>query len=96
MSDLPPELRALLAEHRKNTRYFLAPVTSNPIWQEVTEAEFANAERGAGFYPKPGCGPVATGSFSAGGQKGTSISLPEHLATLGRYVDLEGVFHPVS
>lgn len=94
MSDLPQDLKDLLAEHRRNTRYFLAPVTSDPIWQEVTEQEFVNAERAAGFYPKPGCGPVATGSFSAGGQRGTTISLPEHMPTLGRYVDLEGVLHP--
>jgi hypothetical protein len=93
-ADLPQYLKDLLAEHRRNTRYFLAPVTSEPIWQEVTEQEFVNAERGAGFYPKPGCGPVATGGFSAGGQRGRTVSLPEHMALLGRYVDLEGVLHP--
>ena len=39
-------------------------------WEEVTEEEFAEAERSAGFYPKPGCGPVATGGFSDGSVEG--------------------------
>lgn len=94
MNELPQDLKDLLAEHRRNTRYFLAPITSDPIWQEVTEDQFVNAERGAGFRPKPGCGPVATGGFSSGGQSGRTVSRSEHMATLGRYVDLEGVLHP--
>jgi hypothetical protein len=92
-SDLPLDLQKLLAEHRRNTRYFLAPATENAVWQEVTEQEFVNAERGAGFRPKPGCGPVATGAFSAGGQRGTTVALVEHMSKLGRYIDLDGNFH---
>jgi len=93
VSDLPEDLRKLLEEHRRNTRYFLKPDSARAMWQEVTEEEFVAAERGAGFYPKHGCGPVATGGFSAGGQRGTSISLEEHLPTLGRYIDLDGDVH---
>lgn len=36
-------------------------------WQEVTQDQFVDAERNAGFHPKSGCGPVATGGFSARG-----------------------------
>ena len=32
--------------------------------KEVSEKEFIEVERAAGFYPKRGCGPVATGGFS--------------------------------
>ena len=35
-------------------------------WTEVTQAQFVAAERAAGFRPKPGLGPVATGGFSSG------------------------------
>lgn len=90
---MPSELERILAEIRAKTRYFLAPNTETPVWQEVTEEDFVRAEQGAGFLPKPGCGPVATGGFSAGGQQGTSISLEKHLTQLGRYIDLEGNLH---
>ncbi len=40
-------------------------------WQEVDQNAFVNAERNAGFYPKAGCGPVATGGFSNGSVEGT-------------------------
>jgi hypothetical protein len=35
-------------------------------WIEVTEAGFAQAERNAGFFPKYGCGLVATAGFFSG------------------------------
>lgn len=92
-NDLPKNIQDLLEEHRRNTRYFLKPDSDRAVWQEVTEQEFVAAERGAGFYPKYGCGPVATGGFSAGGQRGTSISLEGHLPNLGRYIDLDGELH---
>lgn len=39
-------------------------------YREVTEDQFVTAERQAGFYPKPGCGPVATSGFSGHGVSG--------------------------
>jgi hypothetical protein len=39
-------------------------------WRKVTQDEFVEAEGEAGFYPKDGCGPVATGGFSSGGVSG--------------------------
>lgn len=39
-------------------------------WTEVSEKQFINAERAAGFRPKPGCGPVATGGFISGSTLG--------------------------
>jgi hypothetical protein len=86
-------MRKLLEEIRRSTRYFLKPDTERAVWQEVTEEEFARAERSAGFYPKPGCGPVATGGFSASGQRGRSVALPQHLSGIGRYIDLDGELH---
>lgn len=84
---------ALVEEHRRQTRYFLAPSTKDPLWQEVTQEEFVNAERAAGFRPKPGCGPVATAGFAAGSIKGRTYTVREHLKLLGRFVDLEGTLH---
>lgn len=92
-AEVPWSLQALLHKMRENTRYFLKPDSDRAIWQEVTQEEFVAAERGAGFYPKHGCGPVATSSFSAGGQRGTSVALEEHLPHLGRYIDLDGELH---
>jgi len=34
--------------------------------KEVAQKEFISFERQAGFRPKPGCGPVATGGFMSG------------------------------
>jgi len=34
-------------------------------WREVTREEFVSAEKDAGFYPKSGCGSVATNGFSS-------------------------------
>ena len=39
-------------------------------WGEATQQQFVAAERAAGFHPKAGCGPVATGGFSGGGVRG--------------------------
>lgn len=39
-------------------------------YQQVSQKAFIQAERNAGFHPKPGCGPVATGGFGAGGYNG--------------------------
>jgi hypothetical protein len=39
-------------------------------WREVTQEQFIKAEQNAGFHPKRGCGPVATGGFSAGSMEG--------------------------
>ena len=49
-------------------RYYLTIGTQPEA--EVTEEEFVRAERRAGFHPKPGCGPVATGGFGSGAIKG--------------------------
>ena len=46
------------------THYWLR--ISGLPWTEVSEVKFVEAERAAGFYPKPGCGPVATAGFSSG------------------------------
>lgn len=35
--------------------------------EEITQEEYIKFERAAGFYPKPGCGPVVTGFFGANG-----------------------------
>ena len=57
---------------RKKKYYLRLSSYSHPEldseWKEVTQAEFVKAERAAGFHPKPGCGPVATGGF--GGSDG--------------------------
>ena len=45
-------------------RYFLK--TSFAEEKEVSQDEFVLAEQSAGFHPKYGCGPVATGGFSNG------------------------------
>lgn len=52
-------------------RYYLGVVGHPESMVEVTEEEFVRAERGAGFRPKPGLGPVATGGFSSGGIRGS-------------------------
>lgn len=44
--------------------------------QRVSQEEFVSAERAAGFRPKPGCGPVATGGFSSGPIRG-SVDFPQ-------------------
>jgi hypothetical protein len=51
-----------------NTRYWLK--TGELAWQECTQEQFVSAERSAGFRPKPGCGPVATGGFGSGDRRG--------------------------
>ncbi len=96
LSGLPESVRKLLEEHRRNTRYFLDRVGENPLWLEVTEEDFVKAERLAGFRPKPGCGPVATASFSDGSVRGTTVAVPKYLAKLKRYVDLEGTLHDLT
>lgn len=53
---------------REHSKYFLRH--DHGKWVEVSESEFVAAERGAGFFPKTGCGPVATGGFSASGPDG--------------------------
>lgn len=39
-------------------------------YTEVTKEQYIEAEEGAGFFPKPGCGDVATDSFSGHGIRG--------------------------
>lgn len=43
---------------------------------EVSQDEFVRAESSAGFRPKPGCGPTATGGFSNGKIQGRVESVP--------------------
>ena len=50
-------------------KYYLSILGKEPI--EVTQEEFIQAERSAGFRPKPGCGPVATGGFDSGALSGS-------------------------
>lgn len=45
-------------------------------YQEVTQEEFVQAERSAGFRPKPGCGPCATAGFSSGSISGKVQYIP--------------------
>ena len=42
-------------------------------WEEVTQEQFIQAERAAGFYPKHGCGSVATAGFSGGSVMGMVV-----------------------
>lgn len=53
---------------REHSIYFLR--FGNGPEREVTEEEFIAVERSAGFYPKAGCGPLATGGFSKGDVSG--------------------------
>jgi len=55
----------------KREHYYLG-ITGHPeSMVEVTQEEFILAERAAGFRPKHGCGPVATGGFGSGGIQGS-------------------------
>lgn len=54
----------------KTPRYYLGVTGREESFVEVTQDEFVRAERGAGFRPKPGLGPVATGGFTSGGITG--------------------------
>ena len=47
-------------------RYWLRVRVSGLPWQEATREQFVQAEREAGFHPKPGCGDVATAGFGNG------------------------------
>ncbi len=47
---------------------------SSLLWQEATREQFIEAERRAGFRPKPGCGDIATGGFSGGSIQGRITS----------------------
>jgi hypothetical protein len=49
-------------------RYWLQ--TGTLAWQEATREQFIQAERNAGFHPKPGCGDIATAGFSGRSTKG--------------------------
>ena len=53
----------------KEYKYYLKAFYEEE-WTEVSQDEFIRAERHAGFRPKYGTGPVATGGFSGGGMKG--------------------------
>ncbi|MBT4849331.1 hypothetical protein HON36_00575 [Candidatus Parcubacteria bacterium] len=53
-------------------RYWLQ--TGTLAWQEATREQFIQAEKSAGFYPKPGCGDVATAGFSGKATKGRITS----------------------
>lgn len=57
------DINKLLEWQRVNSRYYLR-LGDNPEL-EVTEAEFIAAERAAGFFPKTGCGPLATAGFGS-------------------------------
>ncbi len=50
-------------------RFYLALDLPDPDWREVTETEFAEAERKAGFYPT-GPWTVATAGFGGRGVRG--------------------------
>jgi len=52
---------------RSHDRYF---VTEDGVETETTMEGFVAMERRCGFHPKPGCGPIATGSFSSGSRSG--------------------------
>lgn len=56
-------LKRIADYEREHSVYYLK---RNKRWVQVTEDEFIAAEQRAGFFPKPGCGPVATAGFSYG------------------------------
>lgn len=56
-------------------RYYLS--TDIHEEKEVTQEEFIKFERNLGFFPKPGCGPVATGGFSKNGINGRTEWIKE-------------------
>jgi hypothetical protein len=58
------------------TRYYLK-ADHQTEWQEVSQEQFVTAESNAGFRPKPGCGPVATGGFSGSGMRGRVDHVPQ-------------------
>jgi hypothetical protein len=58
------DLEAISAWERAHSRYYLQ--LGNGPEREVTESEFIAAEQACGFYPKVGCGPIATSGFSMG------------------------------
>jgi hypothetical protein len=68
-----PYQNAVLSRGERNTmmneRYYLK-ADHQTEWQEVTQEQFVNAEQAAGFRPKDGCGPVATGGFTGRGMRG--------------------------
>lgn len=85
-----PPLHEVLAKLSAGDRYFLKPDTESiEIWNEVTQKAFVNAERAAGFHPKPGCGPVATGGFSGAGMVGRVVNIRHREHFPLRYIDLE-------
>jgi len=62
-------------------RYYLQ-LAGVSDWIEVSQEKFVQAERAAGFRPKPGCGPVATGGFSNGSVCGREPTKPPPRARL--------------
>ena len=46
------------------THWLKATGIPGSSWTKVTKDEWLAAESRAGFRPKPGCGPYATGGFS--------------------------------
>jgi hypothetical protein len=56
---------------RHGETYWLR-ATESGFYSQVSLEQWCQAERGAGFHPKPGCGPTATGGFSSGGLSGTA------------------------
>lgn len=59
-----PPTRRQIGSYAYLERYFLSEGDRPEI--EVDQGRFVQAERNAGFRPKPGCGPAATGGFSNG------------------------------
>ena len=50
----------------KYTHWLKATAIPGSPWVKVTQEDWLKAERNAGFRPKPGLGPYATGGFSDG------------------------------
>lgn len=77
-------------------RFFLRNGPSDK-WREVTQDEYIQAERVAGFHPKPGCGPFATAGFHGPNGVEGRLRYGEHF-DLDRRLELvfEGREDPVS
>jgi hypothetical protein len=59
-----------------DAKYLFYVTIGNQPEKRVTAREFRSHEAGAGFHPKPGLGPLATGGFSTsanGGTKGRMV-----------------------
>jgi len=84
-----PTLSEVLEEERNRIKRYYLKAGWQKEYEEVTEVQYIEAERAAGFFPKPGCGPIATGGFSRGSVSGkveyveeADILLKDHMISV--------------